>query len=440
LEDCGCYPVQYWKIAAALNSAGELFATAYLASQADVIARLGIEADVPFSPFKLFQVKVSEIERLTGRLKSHLESQGCFVVLFDAINPEGDIEVEDVDYTDILLACTYNLIESLKSVNPKPVLNWLNDRWVDLQDLGLTKIELGDLKAEAGLKDFFKLSTSVSLIPSDRRKIRQLITPHTKTLLQALNEFIRDAKTKLPEDRNRIVVIADNLDRIAYVRQSDGRSNHDEIFLDRGDRLKGLDCHLVYTIPVSMIYSNRANDLRGIYGSNPRLLPMIAMRDHGSGQPSLEGVNKFKEIIANRIKLFAPNARLEADIFESSEVLEQLCLMSGGYIRELFQLIQESIHDTDVLPISAKSLRRAITDARDIYRRTVDGNGWEVLAKVAKTRRIVNDDIHRSLLFQRCILEYRYVDDEGDIQPWYNVHPLIKGIQEFKDELIKVQP
>jgi endonuclease G, mitochondrial len=60
------YPVQYWKIAAALNSAGELFATAYLASQADVIARLGIEADLPFSPFKLFQVKISEIERLTG--------------------------------------------------------------------------------------------------------------------------------------------------------------------------------------------------------------------------------------------------------------------------------------------------------------------------------------------------------------------------------------
>jgi endonuclease G, mitochondrial len=27
---------------------------------------LGIEADVPFSPFKLFQVKISEIERLTG--------------------------------------------------------------------------------------------------------------------------------------------------------------------------------------------------------------------------------------------------------------------------------------------------------------------------------------------------------------------------------------
>jgi endonuclease G, mitochondrial len=60
------YPVQYWKIVAALNSAGELFATAYLASQADVIARLGIKADVPYRSFKLFQVKIAEIERLTG--------------------------------------------------------------------------------------------------------------------------------------------------------------------------------------------------------------------------------------------------------------------------------------------------------------------------------------------------------------------------------------
>ncbi|MFN6569583.1 DNA/RNA non-specific endonuclease [Dendronalium sp. ChiSLP03b] len=60
------YPLQYWKIAAAIDSDGKLFATAYLASQADVIARLGIEADIPFAPFKTFQVKISEIERLTG--------------------------------------------------------------------------------------------------------------------------------------------------------------------------------------------------------------------------------------------------------------------------------------------------------------------------------------------------------------------------------------
>jgi hypothetical protein len=43
-------------------------------------------------------------------------------------------------------------------------------------------------------------------------------------------------------------------------------------------------------------------------------------------------------------------------------------------------------------------------------------------------------------LFSRCILEYRYYDEEGEMQPWYDVHPLIKGIKQFKDSLAQLQP
>jgi endonuclease G, mitochondrial len=62
------YPISYWKVVAAINASGKLFATAYLASQADVIDQYGIEAapEVPFGPFKSFQVRIAEIERLTG--------------------------------------------------------------------------------------------------------------------------------------------------------------------------------------------------------------------------------------------------------------------------------------------------------------------------------------------------------------------------------------
>lgn len=63
------YPVQFWKVVAALDTekpAGQqLVATAYIASQADVIADKGIEA-APFGAFKTFQTSVAEIERLTG--------------------------------------------------------------------------------------------------------------------------------------------------------------------------------------------------------------------------------------------------------------------------------------------------------------------------------------------------------------------------------------
>jgi endonuclease G len=61
------YPLRFWKVVAAINSKKELFSTAYMASQEEVIAQFGIEVtEVPFGAYKTFQTKISEIERLTG--------------------------------------------------------------------------------------------------------------------------------------------------------------------------------------------------------------------------------------------------------------------------------------------------------------------------------------------------------------------------------------
>ena len=49
--------------------------------------------------------------------------------------------------------------------------------------------------------------------------------------------------------------------------------------------------------------------------------------------------------------------------------------------------------------ISRRAVQIAITDARDVYRRTVESNQWGILAKVSRTKNIRNDDQHRSLLF-----------------------------------------
>ena len=106
--------------------------------------------------------------------------------------------------------------------------------------------------------------------------------------------------------------------------------------------------------------------------------------------------------------------------------------MSGGHVRELLLLLRAAIKRTDKLPIPVKATQRAITEARDTYRRTVQNGQWEALAKVSLSKRILNDDLHRSLLFSRCILEYHYLEQE-EIKCWYDVHPLIKGIEEFQE-------
>ncbi|HSD37226.1 MAG TPA: DNA/RNA non-specific endonuclease [Rhodocyclaceae bacterium] len=62
------YPVRFWKVVAAVSATGKLFATAYILDQSAVIAEFGIEAApvVPFGDYMHFQVKIAEVERLTG--------------------------------------------------------------------------------------------------------------------------------------------------------------------------------------------------------------------------------------------------------------------------------------------------------------------------------------------------------------------------------------
>ena len=371
------------------------------------------------------------------RLKHSLEKQKFYVVYFAA--DEEDIESEDAQYTDILLACTRHILEDLqKSANTAPLRNWLKDRWQELKDLALTEISFEGMSVEGQIAQFAKLTANLRAEPTLRHKIREKVNPHTVTLIAVLNEFLAEAKRQLPNGCTQLAVVADNLDRITPIIQENGQTNHDEIFLDRSEQLKALDCHLIYTVPISMVHSKRAADLRDIY-SDTQVLPMVMVRTP-SGDIYEPGLNKIREVISKRVSQFAPDLSLDTEIFDSLQTLQQLCLMSGGHMRNLLLLTQDAIGRTASLPISERAVRRAITQARDTYRRTVDNEQWRLLAEVSRTKRVVNDDEYRSLLFNRCLLEYRYLDADYEVQRWCDVHPLIKGIEEFKEAVAQFQP
>lgn len=163
---------------------------------------------------------------------------------------------------------------------------------------------------------------------------------------------------------------------------------------------------------------------------------MVMVRQK-NGKVYPPGLAKIKEIISRRVEKFAPTKDLETEIFESADTLEKLCLMSGGHVRNLCLLVQDAIGRSTQFPITSKAIRRAVTQARNTYRNTVEHHQWELLAEVWKSKRVVNDDRYRSLLFNRCLLEYRYLDEEEEIQPWCDVHPLLWGIEEFKEAVAK---
>ncbi|MEW6499107.1 MAG: ATP-binding protein, partial [Cyanobacteriota bacterium] len=126
------------------------------------------------------------------RLKKSLEEKKVYVVYFAA--DEEDIEAEDAQYTDILLACTRHILEDLqKSANTEPLRNWLKDRWQELQDLALTEIRFEGMSVEGQIAQFAKLTANLRAEPTLRHKIREKVNPHTVTLINVLNDFLAEA-------------------------------------------------------------------------------------------------------------------------------------------------------------------------------------------------------------------------------------------------------
>ncbi|NEO11736.1 MULTISPECIES: ATP-binding protein [unclassified Moorena] len=379
------------------------------------------------------------------RLKDYLEEQKYFVVYFAA--DDEDIEPQDADYADIIFACTRHLVEAIKLKEHNPLLNWMKDRWESLKDIALTEVAFDGLSLEGQISQFAKITTNLRATPDKRRELRQKINANTPSLVEALNDFIQEAQNSLSADSQGIVLIVDNLDRMAETQEIGKPSNYDDIYLNRSEMLRRLACHVVYTVPIKMVYSGRATQLENNY-DKPDVLPMIMIRNPDGTENKL-GLDKMRELICRRIGLIEPNLlqTLEGKVdgldfppvFDNGETLKNLCLMSGGHVRNLMQLIQKAIDWTDELPITGKAAKRAIEETRETYQKTVQESEWETLARACHLKQAYNDDAHLDLLFKRCLLEYRYYDQNDNLQIWCNVHPLIEGIPRFQDVLAKVR-
>lgn len=367
------------------------------------------------------------------RLKEALEQRKYQVVYFAA--DEQDIEPQDAEYADILLACTRHLVQEVILEGQNPLVQWLGDRWSEFSEFALQDIEFDKLNVQQKLGAFGQINANLRAVPKIRGQVRQEMNKHTVSLVAALNEFIERAHKKLKKEGKRgIVVIADNLDRIVDIRDDENRSNHDRIYLDRSEQMQGIDCHVIYTVPISLVCSDRATQVENLYDRD--ILPMVRVRNE-DGTPNPDGMAKMRELLQRRVQKVNPRLAdtLDSDVFESAEVVDSLCAMSGGHVRNLMQMVQKAVDWTDELPIGKRAVQIAIGEARKTYRDTIQADWWQALVEVHRRKRIANDDLHRLFLYNRCVLEYREIDEFGELREWYDVHPAILTIDKFKELL-----
>jgi len=356
--------------------------------------------------------KTTELFRLVVALKE----AGYQVVYFTT--GVDDIEPEDARYTDVLLACVRHLLRELKEDSANSLHDWLRDRWESLQDFLSTKIEFSELKMKLPIA-FMELSSAIKVNPTARSRIRELLDPYTVTLVDALNEFIRAAKP----DCDKLVLVVDGLDKIVkvVVDEKSKRTNLEEIFVDRSEQLRNLACHVVYTVPISLAHSTCAVELENRYGQRVEILPMVTIRQRGTPELCECGLKTLSQLIEKRLSV----TTLNLHNFVKEEELRHLCLMSGGHVRNLVQLVRTAIEHSASLPLSAKAVEKAVSQMRDTLRRSIEADEWDKLAAVHRDQ---DEKDHRDLLFRRIILEYR---DDNE-KTWHDVHPLVEDMDEFK--------
>ncbi|MDJ1182390.1 AAA family ATPase [Roseofilum casamattae] len=369
------------------------------------------------------------------RLAEYLEEKGCVVVYFAAATDDaGDLSFQDTQYQDILISCTRQLLEKLQGeADSSAIQDWLKNRWQELQDLALTEVSLQQLNVTAALSQFVKITASIRAEPSKRREIRKLVEQNTESLVQALNHFINSAKAarQSEDNANKVVIIVDNLDRIVPIREKeDARTNLEDIYISRSEIMRGLNCHIIYTAPISLLYSTASSELQDIYGTT-QVLPMVMVQLENDDvyQP---GIAKLRIALERRVASVSKELELVPQIFDEENTVNLLCFSSGGHLRDLLRIAQDAINQSTELPITQKTVKRTISQYRQGYMEALLESDWPLLLDVHENKYRRKNKDYRDLLYRRCILEYCYFDDDEEQTLWQDVHPLIRGSKLFK--------
>jgi hypothetical protein len=363
------------------------------------------------------------------RLQADLETQGFHVVYFESTQ---DLDMADVDISDILLAIIRQVTESLAEVGIQLRPRYFADRWQEMVDFLQTPLELS---AEANLPlpmKLGKITAKTKASPSLRSRLRQYLEPRTSGILESLNEEIlaRVNQELQRQGKKGLVVIVDNLDRVEDRRNDGGRTQPEYLFVDRGEQLRRLNCHLVYTIPLTLMFSNDYQALTNRFGGGvaPRVLPMVSVRSRDS-QDNQAGMALFRQLVlARAFPEIEPEARLDlvTQVFDSSETLDRLCRVSGGHVRNLLGIIYTCLQEEDT-PLSRNTIERAIRNNRDRLVSAITDDEWELLADVVKQQNVSGEEGHDTLL--RSLFVFEYQDEQGK---WFAVNPVLRETEKFQ--------
>ncbi|MCS6843903.1 MAG: AAA family ATPase [Caldilineales bacterium] len=366
------------------------------------------------------------------RLRQRLQDAGYAVIYFEA---DEIIDVEDIVYSDVLVAIARQVYHGLLELQVPLPEELLNDVFAWFAEVVYEQKNVREFQAALAAEFGFglpqvltplaqlmaKITGQLRTGVESRKEIRRKLDPQIAQLIDRINLLIQTGTAALRgQGKQGLVIMVDNLDRIPFRKLDETRNNHDALYIEHGEQLRSLRCHLIYTVPIAILYSPRAKILTNIF-PDCLTLPMIKVSTQDN-QPWPAGLAKMRQILAERIEL---------DTVFEEQALDLLCAESGGHPRILMTLVRYACQyatNREVRPIDANAAERAIGRLTSEYSRSIPEEHFPALAAVFKTKRCKNDDDHRLMLHNLSVLEYM-----NGLEPWHDVHPSVRRLSKFRE-------
>jgi hypothetical protein len=328
-----------------------------------------------------------------------------------------------------MLAIARSVSESLEAVQIKLKPGYFANLFTDIAELLQTPIELSEAKFSlpGGIGE---ITAKTKDSPKLRSQLRQYLEPRTNGILEAINkELLEPAKERLKRiGKKGLVVIIDNLDRLDNSVKPTGSTQPVYLFVDRGEQLNQLNCHVVYTIPLVLIFSNALGRLTTRFGRDPKVLPMVPVQLR-SGRECQEGMERLQQMILTRAFPDVNEAQrinLISEVFDSPDTLERLCRVSGGHARNLLMLLSRCLERDDP-PLSRDCVEGVIRQRRNELSLAITEDEWEWLREVAQQKSLRGEEKYQTLVRDMFVFEYR--DSEGS---WFDINPILAEAKEFQ--------
>jgi hypothetical protein len=361
------------------------------------------------------------------RLQASLEAEGFLVAYLDV---ENTLDLADLEYLDVLLAVAYRLdaVAREKKLKIKPELiedvgNWFAEVVLTKEQQKGAELTVGadfGLGGEAPLlaKMLASVTGQIRSGSTTRKEIRQKLEQRLEDLISRLVTLVDNITVQAGKKGLKgLFVIVDSMEKMPIKMLDQSQTNHSLLFIEHAEQLKSLPCHLIATVPVSLVSDRNL----GIAFTDIDLIPMVKIITVEQ-KPAKEGRDILFDAVARR----ASTER----IFSSPKVVYQLIDASGGVVRDLMRLLLFAADYTALeSKITEAQAEQAIQKLVREYDRLIHEDDLPVLLEVTRNPHLPSSATLSRLMYNRLVLPY--INKEQ----WIGLHPAVHSAPTFRAAL-----